>query len=304
MKLYHISLALLLGLGTLTSCNDKLDLDNPNQQTSATFGFNADDLEESVVAAYNHIRMEGSYARVGYTIDMCRGDEVWNSSQVWYLPFDNLNLPVSGDIGWWVWREWYYTINVCNFGLSRTGDDDSKLSDRMKDIKGQLLFLRALAYYNLAGYYQDVPLITDYNTYSSLDGLYATNNTFDEVMDQVEKDFKEAVDLLPSRDKGGEWAKGRATCGAAAGYYARALMQRHKYSEALTVLKDIINKKYGSYKLMANYGDNFREGAQYENNDESLFEVQFLDYGTQGTLRKAQLSKATVVLVPMVAGLT
>ena len=283
MKLYHISLALLLGLGTLTSCNDKLDLDNPNQQTSATFGFNADDLEESVVAAYNHIRMEGSYARVGYTIDMCRGDEVWNSSQVWYLPFDNLNLPVSGDIGWWVWREWYYTINVCNFGLSRTGDDDSKLSDRMKDIKGQLLFLRALAYYNLAGYYQDVPLITDYNTYSSLDGLYATNNTFDEVMDQVEKDFKEAVDLLPSRYKGGEWAKGRATCGAAAGYYARALMQRHKYSEALTVLKDIINKKYGSYKLMANYGDNFREGAQYENNDESLFEVQFLDYGTQGT---------------------
>ncbi len=283
MKLYHISLALLLGLGTLTSCNDKLDLDNPNQQTSATFGFNADDLEESVVAAYNHIRMEGSYARVGYTIDMCRGDEVWNSSQVWYLPFDNLNLPVSGDIGWWVWREWYYTINVCNFGLSRTGDDDSKLSDRMKDIKGQLLFLRALAYYNLAGYYQNVPLITDYNTYSSLDGLYATNNTFDEVMDQVEKDFKEATDLLPSRDKGGEWAKGRATCGAAAGYYARALMQRHKYSEALTVLKDIINKKYGSYKLMANYGDNFREGAQYENNDESLFEVQFLDYGTQGT---------------------
>lgn len=283
MKLYHISLALLLGLGTLTSCNDKLDLDNPNQQTSATFGFNADDLEESVVAAYNHIRMEGSYARVGYTIDMCRGDEVWNSSQVWYLPFDNLNLPVSGDIGWWVWREWYYTINVCNFGLSRTGDDDSKLSDRMKDIKGQLLFLRALAYYNLAGYYQDVPLIIDYNTYSSLDGLYATNNTFDEVMDQVEKDFKEAVDLLPSRDKGGEWAKGRATCGAAAGYYARALMQRHKYSEALTVLKNIINKKYGSYKLMANYGDNFREGAQYENNDESLFEVQFLDYGTQGT---------------------
>ena len=283
MKLYHISLALLLGLGTLTSCNDKLDLDNPNQQTSATFGFNADDLEESVVAAYNHIRMEGSYARVGYTIDMCRGDEVWNSSQVWYLPFDNLNLPVSGDIGWWVWREWYYTINVCNFGLSRTGEDDSKLSESMKDIKGQLLFLRALAYYNLAGYYQDVPLITDYNTYSSLDGLYATNNTFDEVMDQVEKDFKEAVDLLPSRDKGGEWAKGRATCGAAAGYYARALMQRHKYSEALTVLKDIINKKYGSYKLMANYGDNFREGAQYENNDESLFEVQFLDYGTQGT---------------------
>ena len=34
---------------------------------------------------------------------------------------------------------------------------------------------------------------------------------------------------------------------------------------------------------MANYGDNFREGSAYENNDESLYEVQFLDYGSQGS---------------------
>ena len=102
------------------------------------------------------------------------------------------------------------------------------------------------------------------------------------MLDQVEKDFSEAMTLLPSRDEGGEWAKGRATCGAAAGYYARTLMQRHKFSEALAVLKDIINKKYGTYKLMANYGDNFREGPAYENNDESLFEIQYLDYGSQG----------------------
>ncbi|MGG6494650.1 UNVERIFIED_CONTAM: RagB/SusD family nutrient uptake outer membrane protein, partial [Bacteroidetes bacterium 56_B9] len=78
-------------------------------------------------------------------------------------------------------------------------------------------------------------------------------------------------------------AGGRATCGAAAGYYARALMMRHKYNDALTVLKDIIAKKYGTYRLMDNYGDNFREGSAYENNAESLFEVQFLDYGSQGT---------------------
>ncbi|MCH3970167.1 MAG: RagB/SusD family nutrient uptake outer membrane protein [Prevotella sp.] len=283
MKLYKISIALFLGLGTLTSCNDKLELVNPNQQTSSTFGFDANDLEESVVAAYNHIRMEGSYARVGYTIDVCRGDEAWNSSQVWYLPFDDLDAPVTSDITWWPWREWYYTINVCNFAISRCGDNDSQLSEQMRRIKGQVLFLRGLAYYNLAGYYQDPPLITAYKSYSTLDGLYGANSTYDQVLDQVEKDFKEAMSLLPSRDEGGEWAGGRATCGAAAGYYARTLMQRHKYSEALTVLKDIINKKYGTYKLMANYGDNFRQGPEYENNAESLFEVQFLDYGSQGT---------------------
>ena len=283
MKLYKYSLALVLGLGTLTSCEDKLEVSNPNQQTTATFGYSADELEENVIAAYNHIRMEGTYARVGYTLDVCRGDEVWNASQVWYMPFDDLNVPFTDEIGQWSWRDWYYTINVTNFTLSRCGEDNSALNEQMKRIKGQMLFLRGLAYYNLAGYYQNPILITDYNTYSSLEGLYGTNSTYDEVWDQVEKDFAEAMTLLPSRNEGGQWAKGRATNGAAAGYYARALMMRHKYSEALTVLKAIINGQYGNYKLMANYGDNFREGAAYENNDESLFEVQYLDYGSQGT---------------------
>ena len=282
MKLYKISFALLLGLGMMTSCDDKLELTNPNQQTTGTYGFTADDLEENVIAAYNHIRMEGTYARVGFMLDVCRGDEVWNSSQVWYMPFDDLNAPVTDEIGQWSWRDWYYTINVTNFTISRCGEDNAALSDKMKRIKGQMLFLRGLAYYNLAGYYQNPILITDYNTYSTLDGLYASNSTYDEVFDQVEKDFQEAMTLLPSRDAGGEWAKGRATCGAAAGYYARALMMRHKYSEALAVLKSIIGGTYGHYELMKNYGDNFREGSAYENNAESLFEVQYLDYGSQG----------------------
>ena len=292
MKLYKISFALLLGLGMMTSCDDKLDVSNPNQQTTSTFGNTAEDLEENVIAAYNHIRMEGTYARVGYTLDVCRGDEVWNSSQVWYMPFDDLNAPFTDEIGQWSWRDWYYTINVCNYTLSRCGDDNSTLSEQMKHIKGQMLFLRGLAYYNLTGYYQNPILITDYATYSTLDGLYGSNvvegdtdgnSQYDRAWDQVEKDFAEAMTLLPTRNAGGEWAKGRATSGAAAGYYARALMMRHKYSEALTVLKAIINGQYGTYKLMANYGDNFREGAAYENNDESLFEIQYLDYGSQGT---------------------
>ncbi len=292
MKLYKLSFALLLGLGTMTSCNDKLELSNPNQQTTSTFGQTADDLEEGVIAAYNHIRMEGTYARVGYNIDVCRGDEVWNSSQVWYMPFDDLNEPITDEIGQWSWRDWYYTINVCNYVISRCGEDDATLSDKLKYIKGQVLFLRGLAYYNLAGYYQNPILITDYSAYSSLDGLYAANveegeengfAQYDRVFDQIEKDFTDALALLPTKALGGQWATGRATKGSAAGYLARALMMRHKYSEALTVLKEIMAGTYGQYRLMENYGDNFREGSAFENNAESLFEVQFLDYGTQGT---------------------
>lgn len=298
MKLYKFSFVLLLGLGTMISCSEKLDVSNPNQQTSDTFGNSADDLEECVIACYNHIRMEGTYARVGYNIDVTRGDEVWNSSQVWYMPFDDCNDPVTDEINQWSWRDWYYTINVCNFILSRIIDDNSSLSDRYKYIKGQALFIRGLAYYNLAGYYQNPALITDYSTYSTLDGLYASNYQegdadgnaqYDRVLDQVEKDFSEAMELLPAKTLGGQWTQGRATSGAAAGYYARTLMVRHKYSEALAVLKDILstadggNQKYGEYKLMDDYGDNFQEGSKYENNAESIFEVQFLDHDSQGT---------------------
>ena len=298
MKLYKISLALLLGVGIATSCSDKLDVSNPNRQTSETFGNTPEDLEECVIACYNHIRMEGTYARVGYNIDVTRGDEVWNSSQVWYMPFDDMNNAVTDEIGQWSWRDWYYTINVCNFILSRTTDVNADSgNEKLQYIKGQALFIRGLAYYNLAGYYQNPALITDYEQYSTLDGLYASNVSegdadgnaqYDRVLDQVEADFSEAMTLLPNKTIGGEWAKGRATAGAAAGYYARTLMMRHKFNDALAVLKDIMsvadggNEKYGTYKLMANYGDNFREGSAYENNDESLFEVQFLDYGTQG----------------------
>jgi len=267
----------------MTACDDELDVKNPNSQTTFDFGNTESDLQEAVIACYNRIRLEGTFARVGYTLDAVRGDEVWNSSQQWYLEYDNLNSPGTIGIGdEWIWRDCYHVVNRTNFVLSKV--DGVKMSeDSYNQIAGQALFLRSLAYYELATYYQTVPLITDYASYSDINTMYASNNTQDEVFDQIEADLTKAMQILPSRDKGGEWAKGRATSGAAAGYLARALMFRHKYSEADTVLKDIIAGKYGHYKLTDDYGDNFREGVAYENNSESLFEVQFLDYGTGGT---------------------
>ena len=305
MKISKYSLALLVGLTTLASCN--MDLDNPNQQTTSTFGETDSELEEAVIAAYHHTRFEGTYARVGYTIDVTRGDEVWNSSQVWYLEFDDFNVNEYNEISSWPWRDWYMTVSACNYLTMKCGNYNSQLegyetaeqrkaainelglSEQRKRILGQALFLRGMSYYNLAGLYQNPFVLTDYNGYDFLKSGYAANGSADDpnaqydlALTQAEKDLSDAMYLLPSKAEGGEWAKGRANSGAAAGYYARVLMQRHKYSEALAVLKDIINGVYGTYRLMDNYGDNFREGTAYENNDESLYEVQFLDYGTQG----------------------
>src|SRR5690554_1295169 len=283
MKNLNIIFIMLVLIGGLTACNDQLDVVNPNRQTTYDFGNSESDLQEAIISCYNRIRLEGSFARVGYTLDAVRGDEVWNSSQQWYLPYDNLNSPGTIDIGdEWPWRDWYHAVNRANFVLWKVDAVDMS-EDSYNQIAGQALFIRSLAYYHLATYYQTVPLITDYESYSDISTIYASSNTQDEVFDQIEIDLTKAMQMLPSRDKGGEWAKGRATCGAAAGYLTRALMFRHKFEEAYPVLKDIIAGKYGHYELTADFGDNFREGSAYENNVESLFEVQFMDYGTGGT---------------------
>jgi len=286
MKNLNIILTMFALTGGMTACEDQLNVQNPNSQTTQDFGDSESELLEAVIASYNRIRLEGTYSRVGYTLDAVRGDEVWNSSQQWYLEYDNLNSPGTIGIGdEWPWRDSYHVVNRTNFILSKVDGVDMS-EDAYNQIAGQALFLRALAYYELVTYYQTVPLITDYAAYTDINNMYALNNTQDEVFDQIETDLTKAMQMLPSRDKGGEWALGRATSGSAAGYLARALMFRHKYAEALIVLKDIISGKYGHYELTNDYGDNFREGSPYENNIESLFEVQFMDFGTGGTVEE------------------
>ena len=283
MKRINIILSAFAVVLGMVSCNKELELRNPNNQTTYDFGDTESELQEAVISCYNRIRLEGTFARVGYTMDAVRGDEIWNASQIWYLPYDNLNISAGGDdIGTqWIWRDCYHVVNRCNFVLQKV--ELVELSEASyNEIKGQALFLRALAYYTIATYYQTAPLFNDYAQYSSMETMYAPCVSQDELFDQIDKDLVEAMAILPSRNAGGEWAGGRATCGAAAGYYARSLMFRHRFSEALVVLEDIITGKYGTYKLMADYGDNFREGAA-ENNAESLFEVQYLDYGMGGS---------------------
>ena len=289
MKKISLIIASAAVLSTLVSCDKYLAVKNVNQQTTYDFGQTEAEMQEAVIACYNRIRLEGTFARVGYMHDVVRGDEAWNPQNAWYLPADHLNSGGTIDVtDQWIWRDCSHVVNRCNYVLSLVNRIDSA-KESYKYMRGEAHFLRGLAWYTMATYYQMIPLYTDYAQYSTLETIFSPNVDIDTAFDWIEDDFRTAMNLLPSRDKGGEWALGRATCGAAAGYLARALMFRHKFDEAALVLKDILsaadggNEKYGKYKLMADYGDNFREGSAYENNAESLFEVQFMDYGTGGS---------------------
>ena len=128
MKKINILLTALALLGGMTACDDRLDVTNPNSQTTFDFGDTESELQEEVIACYNRIRLEGTFARVGYTLDAVRGDEVWNSSQQWYIGYDNLSASATDEIGnLWPWRDNYHVVNRTNYRMSKL--DKVKMSD-------------------------------------------------------------------------------------------------------------------------------------------------------------------------------
>ncbi|MCR5456438.1 MAG: RagB/SusD family nutrient uptake outer membrane protein, partial [Bacteroidales bacterium] len=182
MKLKNKIILAGLGLTALTgavSCEDQLEVVNPNLQTTESFGKTASDLEEVVIACYNHIRMEGTYARVGYFFDVIGGDELNSySDNDWWRGHDYLNVTPTADLTSWVLRDYSFAVNACNevlYGLEQSGLDPE--SDKYKQIKGQALFIRGHCYYELGCYYGTCPMITDYSVYGDLDKMYVSNSS-------------------------------------------------------------------------------------------------------------------------------
>ena len=151
--------------------------------------------------------------------------------------------------------------------------DDMTFDQSAKDnIKGQALFLRSLAYLELAQFYGSVPL--HLKPAKSREETALPLTSMDSIYLQVTSDAQQAATLLPP--KSGQQA-GRATSGAAKAVLANVYLIQKKYSEAETVLKEIVNS--GEYSLLADYAAVF--SPSNKNNSESVFEVQYKE-GTDG----------------------
>jgi hypothetical protein len=141
---------------------------------------------------------------------------------------------------------------------------DAALRDR---IVGEAKFIRALMYFNLVNLYGGVPVITA----PPLPNDRPPSASVAEVYTQIEKDLTEAAAVLPASYSGSDI--GRATKGAALALLGKAQLQQKKWATAATTLAQVIAMP--QYNLMPNYADNFTD--KFENNQESVFEVQFAD---------------------------
>ena len=148
---------------------------------------------------------------------------------------------------------------------------------------GESYFWRAFSHYYLLISYRNVAPI--YHMPKNASDYVRPVEEPQKVWDYICEDLQKAIEYLPVK---GYWSsnnEGRVTKGSAAALLGRSYLYRTGlnylygsesktyYNEAAEVLNEIIKGTYGQYSLV-NYSYNF--DVAHENNDESLFELQFL----------------------------
>ncbi|WP_219921431.1 RagB/SusD family nutrient uptake outer membrane protein [Rufibacter sp. XAAS-G3-1] len=274
-KLKYFIVAMML----LSSCDDELEMTNPNQRTTSTYWATEDQAFAGVVAVYNALTTDGTYQRTFPSFSDSRGDDMYGDSPATYLELGGqFAIPNNAGEVQWIWRDHYMVVFRANQVIENVAKMDAAVisEDARNRILGQAYFLRGLAYYNLAITYKAVPLITvppaDKTEY------YPATASEQELWNHIYSDLRLAEEKLPvsydnvvGPDRG---QKGRATKGAAAGMLGKAYLYRKMYPEAETQFaKFFTGPLQGVYSLVPNYRDNFT--TTNENNAESLFEVQF-----------------------------
>lgn len=266
---------IILSLNLLISCDDELNLSNPNSQTAGDFWFNGDHALEGTNAIYNSLLVDGYYMRMTPALSDGRGDDFKADS-----PWPDLGqvanftiLPTSGPVQW-MWSAYYQCVFRSNQVLTKVPyiEMDQSLKDRCL---GQAYFLRGLSYFNLVTNFQKVPLIL--TVPATAEEFYPATATEEEIWSQIISDFQNAQKLLPvsynnvSGPDNGQ--KGRATKGAATGFLGKAYLYTKQWELAGNEFKKIIEGELKFYSLQNTYKDNFSPFS--DNNSESLFEIQF-----------------------------
>ena len=262
----------LMAMTALTGCDSYLEQLNPNKITSDTFLKTEDDFLQALAAAYTPLRNPyGGYYNIRtLEIRNYRGDDVSvrNDTEDLYQIHLFINSPNNG-VSAYLFQECYSSIYRANSLLAKI--EESKLSDDFKkQIKGEALFLRGIHYFFLALEYKDVPLRL-VGSQAPEDFPIAKSSQSDIYL-QVEKDLKQASDILPLKALN----NGRATKGAALAYLGKLYIYMEQWDKAISTLEPLTKSPY-TYKLTENYYDNF--DLEHEYNSESIFEVAYQKVG-------------------------
>ena len=274
-----ICIASLIGL---TACEKTFDelASNPNQQDVNGFYNTPQNINKGVIGIYAYITTPRAMGTAG-RLQINRGDESSDASDYGVPGQYSANLSSS----WYTIVQPYSLFYTAASQACQMIEEIPKVNFSNQQLKnaylGEAYFLRAYTHWFLFLNFRNIPLMKELPS-SAKD--YKPQATPEEAWDFIISDLKRAKELLPEK---GFWtgeSVGRVTKGSAIALLGKAYLYRsgiehyydHSnttyYNEAAAEFNELILS--GKYRLVTDYNDNFKVAT--ENNDESIFELQFL----------------------------
>ena len=217
-------LAIIMGIGLISSCNDDLLDKSPLYAIPENDVFNDPIFLKGYVAStYNGIKVHYKPAAgglIGLTdlaFVQTQTNDIGGPANEYLL--GGMTPENVDDLTRGLWGHQYEYISKVNLFLEKV--ENSTLEKEVLDpIMGQMLFLRAYMYFELSRHFGGVPLIT--NTFSLTEESYGVpRNTYDEVAAFVLSEVEKAIPLLKSH---GEVPSGTISKEAAMALKARMLL--------------------------------------------------------------------------------
>lgn len=275
----------LITASMLASCGDIFDelSSNPNQSDVKSFYTTPENCDKGVLGIYGYISTPRNLGACGFGLMLTRSDEGCSVADYGVPGAYNEEFTPS-----------YYSL-VQPFQLMYTAASQANQMIESLDALefanpelhdaylGEAYFLRAFTHFFLFINYRHIPLIKQL---PKAPNEYKPQADPEETWDFIIGDLIKASDLLPSKDFWDAKNKGRVTRAAACALLGKAYLyrsgiepiygtsQKTYYDEAAAAFAEVINGRCGAYRLVDDYAWNF--DVAHENNDESVFEIQFV----------------------------
>ncbi|PQV49599.1 putative outer membrane starch-binding protein [Jejuia pallidilutea] len=264
-NIYNKNILLIL-LALMLSCSDDF-IEVASQDENSEEFFNSEaDYQKALIGAYDLLQSTYLNVMLGEIASdntLAGGESATDVPGIQEVD-DMVHTPLNAQLRD-IWNWMFAGVNRANFILEF--QDKTDFSGK-EGVIAQARFLRAYYYFELVKWFGDVPLAVDKRIqFGEQFSLERTSKG--QIYAQMEEDLVFASANLPYVQN----ETGRITKGAAQALLGKVYLYQEKFSEAATVLEDLINN--GPYALLTDYSTMFENDN--ENNIESVFEVQYTD---------------------------
>lgn len=247
MRKYIISFGLAAVFMT-AGCNKMLELDPKDSLTTERSLSTIEGIKAATAGMYASLRSANYYGRSMFLYGDLSGDDVYissNNSNRYLSTYQRNYAAVDADI-LGMWTAMYNTIARANNIINNADKVNASQAD--KDLqKGQALFVRALAYFDLVcvfakpynqgnGAQAGVPIVLESNV-----NHYPARNTVEEVYQRIITDLNDAVNLLAVTTSS---TKVTASKYAAKALLSRVYLYKGDLTASINAATDVINAGY------------------------------------------------------------